>query len=233
MQVVFVSKETEVVKRISKLMDKNNSLFFDDIFEFLKNFDENITFADMLIFDFRFFHHCKSFVFSKLKNSDRRIPLIFYNDPFAERKNRVVYWIRRNENLFESFDFEYLSNFFSDLNLCLENENVKPFVSNFQPLQILLPDSELIEETSFFPNNFVDSLMEHLTPVLFKIFSHFRENADRDVSVSELLSIDEGMTSEKTVYSYISRLRKSLRPHKRFKILRTGKGKYRLFEMQK
>lgn len=221
MKVIFVSHDLKVLRLISNEIIKNTDehLFFSTLKDFLSDFDICFSNADLLVFEYNLIHTCKLLFFALLRKNERKIPLIFYDDPFADERNRVLYWVRRNESFFKSNSFDYLIPFFSDFNNCLDKLKIYP-ASGFR---------EEKNQKGFEPPK---SPRKELPPALSKIFFYFRQNCGKEVSVSDILRIDDDFASENTVYSYISRLRKYIRHENKFKIIRTGKSRYKLFEVR-
>lgn len=217
MKVLFVSRKQSARFISRKLIHEGDEhLFFCGVYELLKGFDFESDTADILLLDHDFFEECRFYFFEFLKGLSARIPFVFYNTPSVSKENRVIHWIFTNESFFEYYNFDYLIPFFTELASCLDSEP---------------------EQNSNYRNvSECDELMLSLRdvpPSLFRIFSYFRDNSGREISLSELVDIGEDTEKTSTVYSYISRLRKIMAHRSPFRILRTGKSRYRLFRVER
>ena len=230
MKVVFVSREHDAVRLISRGIKKSRDehLFFSSVRELLKNFYLCRHDTDMFIFDYSQFHVCKILFFGQLRTNERKIPLIFYNDPFSHGPHRVLYWVYRNERFFGMNAFHHLIPFFSSLNACLEQHKIQPASPAWRKDKTRGCDGN--EPTEAAGQKTAEKKID-MPPALSKIFSYFKQNCGREISLAELLRLDDDFASENTVYSYISRLRKIIRHENQFKIMRTGKSRYKLCEL--
>ena len=222
MKVIFAGGDRNSVRLISGGVKRcgDEHVFFSGVRDFLADFDSCARDADILVFDYRLAWSCEVRLFGKLRADSRSVPFVFYNDPFAFGRNRVLYWVHRNENFFGRHTFDYLIPFLTSLDGVLNERGVR---------SALCADEFVVEERACR----VATLDGRgpLPPALSKIFAHFCRNAGREVSVRELRGLDGDLSSESTVYSYISRLRKIMRSENRFRIVRTGKGRYALYEL--
>lgn len=211
MNVVFFTREVPVCMQIGKILEGEGctSRIMTDDAEFFVSLTDSTFKCDLLIVDYRAIPHQSFGIYRYLREKKFIRPLIFYNDPFPDSQERAEHWLHTNENLYQTKQFSHLLPFFNRLNEIIESPGIHPYVSLLQPpVNMYKADSpdKQIDLVSFRKRN-------HLSPVIFKIFSYFYSHLHREISVTELAKAlwpvrKKQKRSISSIYSYISRLRK-------------------------
>ena len=186
---------------------------------------------DLLVCDFKALQMSIFNVYDFLQERSVILPIVFYNDPFPSREDRVAYWLMQNERLYDGESLRSLIPVLEKLNQIIESDDVHPYVSLLQP-PLPTPGSEAeaagghraLDLRLFRKRN-------RLQPGLFKLFKIFYENQQQELSLKELSKRMWGTSSKgNTVYSYISRLRKCIKNDYlvRIDIERTAPGCYEM-----
>ncbi len=161
-------------------------------------------FADVFVFDYLMYEwYVVEFfpILSKIK----RVPVVFYNDPFALPGERLSHWFCKNPQIAD------------------ENAKIFLFLERLSSALDSFFEKNKVEETNPLWQK-VD-----LPPHLRGLFSLFYKNRGRSVSISEISKeISIFKTSKRSIYAYISRLQKSFPADCPFNLVRTSKGKYQL-----
>ena len=237
MKIIFVSREPELCKVIaSRLEDKTIQCSIKDNFlEFLLLLKDDKIQCDLLVCDFCQVQHMLCGIADLLRHTAKSVPVIFYNDPYPTKEDRVVYWLSQNESLYTDLEFHHLIPIFKNINAIIENPSVRPYISLLQPplpvMGISMHENENDDPLLHF------RIRNKIPPVLFSVFELFYHNICKELSIKEIarrISGSSFRTSVKraSVYSYVSRLKKYMRndPLVQFDIIRSSFGRYKLIQ---
>lgn len=185
---------------------------------------------DMIVSDFKFMASESFNLFESIKEMGRKIPAIFYNDPFPSDNERISCWIRLNElNYRFIFPSECIRTL-SVLNEIISGLQTRATRPVFFPVHKSLSprQSPEINVAEFRARN-------NLSPVMFRLFEFLYKNRTREISLEEIgkaLFTEKGAASARSsvVYSYISRLRIHVENDNvsKIKIIRSSAGCYKL-----
>ncbi len=240
MNILFVTKEPDVCFLMASFLPKGDYVcaVHSRPAEIFSGIDNDFFKADFIVMDFRSFEHTMYEFFDTFSAQERKIPVIFYNDPYPEPgEKRVSYWLRQNKIRFgHRHSFTYLMPVLTLLDQIIERPDVHPYISLLQPpaaiekLSIRQPYRKEIKSNF----HLVEEFRRHvgLCPALLKVFDFLYECQPNLVSVAEISSAVFGKSPdhENSVYSYISRLR-CLAKKKcagKIEIVRGQVGKYAL-----
>lgn len=239
MKIVFLTKEPAVCKQIASRLPSSEyvySISCDILLFYDKILRQHMQF-DLIVCDFRLFNHDVFNIYEFLSEKKVPMPVIYYNDPYPEKKDRVLYWMSQNEEEYARYDFDYLRPTFERLCDIIEDPSVHPYISLLQPpLPVSAED---------FPDGVEYRAIDlpllrrrnNLTPALFRLLECMYKRRNEELSVKEIERMMWGSSllrrnrsRRSSVYSYISRLRKSLVNDKlvKIEIVRTAIGFYRM-----
>jgi len=233
MDIVFFTKEADICQKMADILSKDNhscTVMTDDT-QFLFLLTDVQFKCDLLVCDFRSIPHQSFSIYGYLKDMACIKPVIFYNDPIPEDGRRTEYWLRTNESLFRK-KFTGLIPLFKRIEDIVESPGINPYISLLQaPRSLTKPadgESRHIDISRFRKRN-------GLSPVMYKLFECFYKNVNREVSVKELSKAIWPVSKRNhcninSIYTYISRLRKTIEKDKLVKIdiIRTDLASYEM-----
>ncbi len=234
MKVCFLTREPEVCRLMVKRLDSTEidcTIHLEAIvlYEAIRKKE---LFCDLLILDYKMMELSVFDLYERIRELDVPVPLIFYNDPYPTKNERVAYWMSQNTYIFRGGDYFYLFDFFCTLNDIIEDPAVHPYISLLQPpLPISLScefegnDLRQIDLKQF-------RLRNHLPPMLYRLFVLLYDKRGQEVSVQEMAQALSIRRKHKpsSMYSYISRLKKYIAddPMVKIEIYRTDPGYYEM-----
>ena len=235
MHVMFVTREPEVCQLIAaRLSDaETKCTVYNDFLQFYLALQEETIQCDLLVLDFRQFQHMLCNVSDVFRRLKRPIPFIFYNDPYPDSSNRVMYWMQQNESLYENMEFHTFVPFFKTLNDIIEDPLVRPHISLLQPP---VPVTFVAKNTSSSEIDLVQfRVRSKMPPSLFSLFEFFYQNMCKEVSVKDISRqiFGSGFRSDvkrNCVYSYVSRLKKYIKSDCQIHldIIRSSQERYKM-----
>lgn len=212
--------------------DSDELFFYDEPMQFLCNIFCNLISGDVYLLDYNVYKPYEKYIYQFLFNMNRKIPIVFYNDFTIEEDSKIVNWLSVNEFNYDCFDFERFLPFFErvfNVSASIKSINDKILsevhVSAAERPKLLKNSEKSVEKK------------EHFPPVMDKLFTFFKDNSDRDVSIGEIagqlkIHYENQVKIRNEVYSYISRLKKDIEnQHLGFEIVRTGIGFYKLMKI--
>jgi hypothetical protein len=237
MKLVFITRSVAVCKKIAERLPAADfeSKITDNTLQFYTEVMRKKSSYDLIICDYCQFPHDVFNIYEFLNEKNNIMPVIFYNDPFPDKNNRVAYWISQNEEQFHNCHFDNLRSTFELLAGIIEDPAVHPYISLIQPPRPVSSEASpaLLNAVKFDLSEF--RRRNQLSPALFCLFEYLYKKRDRDVSVHVLGKIlgkhsAVRKNSKAAVYTYISRLKKILENDhsSRIGIVRTGTGLYQL-----
>lgn len=236
MEILFVTREPLACALIaSRLADDTlRCTIKDNVLEFYLGLqDEKLT-CDLLALDFCQFQHLISPMRETLRQLKRSIPFVFYNDPYPDGSNRVVYWMHQNETLYEEQEFHRLAPVFTRLNGIIEDVAVRSHISLLCPPLPLAStgqdDTDALDLEQFRARG-------KIPPALFSLFEYFYARISKEISLKELSRQIFGRggydgMKRNCVYSYVSRLKKYIKadPLVHFDIIRSSLERYKMVQ---
>lgn len=128
----------------------------------------------------------------------RWIPVVFYNDPYKMKEKRTIYW----------------------------------FKQNLRAIEIAKLNDETYEYNTVF--KFLDGFLtkgKKFSPAMSKLLDFFKCNLEKEVNSADIIKalskISKSEIGEKSVYTYISRLKKEIAEKcPQYEIRRAGKETY-------
>ena len=234
MRVCFLTREPEVCRLMVKRLECKEWTFsiYLKSFELYESLRKNEIICDLVVCDYKMLELSIFDVYERIRELDRPVPLIFYNDPYPMKHERVAFWLSQNTYIFQGGEYHYLSDFFCALNDVIEDPAVHPYISLLQPP---LPISVSCE---FEGNDLREidlkqfRLRNHLPPMLYRLFVALYEKRSQEVSVEELAKAVSVRRSHKasSMYSYISRLKRYIQQDSlvKIEIFRTDPGFYEM-----
>ena len=223
MEVVFTSKNKLFFENFTKIFcsEKDFSVFYDDILEFLFNIISKRNSPDIIIIDGTFFGGFKKFIFRLAEDFEQKIPVVFL-DPSVPQKSRRAKWLEEIELCFDNPDFH----------------NLIPLLEKIDRILNIPSCAEFLEENIEKPSEPKEILKlkskPRLSPLNNQLYEYFFNNRKRIVYLEEIADIleirrDDKICSWNDVYAYVSRFRKSIAvANCGYELLRICKGGYQL-----
>ncbi|MBQ6780773.1 MAG: hypothetical protein IJP62_06030 [Treponema sp.] len=237
MKIIFVSREPELCAMLASRVE-NESIqcsIKNNFLEFLLLLKNDKIDCDLLVCDFCQVQHMLCSIADLLRRASQIIPVIFYNDPYPTKENRVVYWLSQNESLYTDREFHHLIPVFKTINAIIENPAVRPYISLLQPplpVSGVTMNSEEIEDPLLHFR-----IRNKIPPSLFSVFELFYRNICKELSIKEISKrISKGYfhssLKRASVYSYVSRLKKYMQndPLAQYDIIRSSFGRYKMVQ---
>lgn len=240
MIIYFLTKEYEACRKVGKVFsDSGHSVFiYLNIAEMIKKLGkEGKDRVDLIACDYRIFGPDMPDPYVFMMEKDFVVPMIFYNDPFAPRENRSMYWYERNRKRFaDAMSADCLDRI---IPLLIEFQSVinRPDVESM--LSLICPpktDEKVMDMSSFSLQEF--KIKYAIQDSKFQVFEFFFAHRNKAVSVEELclhLWKDKSKSKMNTLYSYISVLKEACLLDDDFylRICRISKGHYMLRASEK
>lgn len=185
----------------------------------------------MIVSDFKYMARGLFNLFETIKELGRKIPVIFYNDPFPFDSERISFWIRLNELSYKSAFPSECIRILSSLSEAIAAIHVQKPAARSEPL-VLLPDFRVNSCKEIDMGEF--RARSKLSPVLFRLFEFMYKNRAREIPLEEiggaLFIGKKSSVHSSVVYSYISRLRAQLGSGSasRVRIIRSSAGCYKM-----
>ncbi len=237
MRICFITAQTDLCHLlIEQLQDDEHQCFIvDSWIDFEDSLLDDTHALDLILCDFSLLGSCDFNLFRVIKETGNCIPLIYYNDPKPTDTSRVMRWISQNEEHYKTKFPQYLKPELEKINQLIINPSIRRHISLLQP-PVPVGYKDIKEHTE---NREVDlnsfRRRNSIPPVTFKLFKYMYEHRHREFSLKELSKVIFKNSflhhaKEASVYSYISRLRKSL-AQDRFidiDIIRTSPGCYEM-----
>ncbi len=235
MEIMFVTREPLACALIaSRLADDTlRYTIKDNVLEFYLSLQSEKLTCDLLLLDFCHFQPLLGRMRETMRELKRSIPFVFYNDPYPDGSNRVVYWMQQNEALYEDQEFHQLAPVFTRLNGIIEDTAVRSHISLLCPPLPLgstgrQGDTDELDLEQFRARG-------KIPPALFSLFEYFYARISKEISLKELSrqifgrGAYDGM-KRNCVYSYVSRLKKYMRadPLVHFDIIRSSQERYKM-----
>ena len=241
MRIVFAGERMEVIEALSRKVcgSSDECLFYafrltesggfaEGLERDIVEKRELILSVEVFVFDYRMFEFCDTFLYKRLGAIGQKSPVVFYNDPFAFSENRVSRWIGKNKFRIGAFDYNKIIPFLVDLSSAVDSPELSMNIEIFQSLASIHRMMGSREE------RIIDDLKRScsLPPSLAKLLSILCCSRNKCLSVDEIssrMNLSAGENGKRSVYSYISRLKRFSAKSKRFELVRTGKGRYKVF----
>ncbi len=238
MKIVFACRSRSMAAELSAFVteETDESFLYDDAVSLMLDLKSLKVTPDIMIFDVRFFNECIDYFLDVKNQKGEKIPVVFFNDPFGHNSGRVSRWVNRLMSRcgMDYCDYDRVSCFFPFLNRLNDYvekrgiENLIGYVGeSFEKTEVARDDSYGSKKLPDGPS---------LTPVLNNLLQFFIMNKDRELSISDITAYmgENSRINVSSVYSYISRMRKLMKngAYKKYKIIRTNKGKYRLIILE-
>lgn len=181
--------------------------------------------ADYVFIDGHYFSALKNFIYEVFSKFGLKIPAVVFEDSF-NGKSQTAYWL-------------------SEIEAALNNPDCLKFLPVLEKLEKVLKvkaclKARNITKTGGETVKLAAPHKEYKIPgsVNNRLYEFFLENRERVISVSEIedvitLQNERTSLSANSVYTYISRLKKSISPAGDYELVRICKGGYRLVEKEK
>ena len=182
--------------------------------------------ADMFVCDYAAVQHEDLNLYNFEHDAGRKIPLIFYNDPYPADEERVAQWRSLNSRYLDIHDFSELIPVFEEIAAIVNSPAHRPYIS------VICPAKErggARTAASGVPQE--PDIIRSLPPSIRNILEYMHERLGQDVSIAELdrrIRKSEKARRAGAVYTYICRARSFLRLHPELGVYiqRTAKGFY-------
>ena len=233
----FLADDHSVCKMIIQRLTEKGHIGFiqDDWVDLRRNLFTSRRQIDIIICDFSYAANHVIDIFEIIKEAQKQIPVIFYNDPTPSDSERAAHWLAINQFAYGQDMNESIINEFENFNKIITDPKIRrhiPLLQHNKPVEPYIEESELnsseIDLNAFRRRN-------RLTPALFRVFKFMYENRKKELSIKDIAkgSLDKSDkcgNRASTVYSYISRLRKTIENDNfaRVDIVRTAKGSYEM-----
>ncbi|WP_149553780.1 helix-turn-helix domain-containing protein [Treponema pectinovorum] len=237
MELCFLTKEKNVCRLImDRLESKDCHCYMQDDWIYLyKSLQSYKCSIDMIICDFQVMGCAYFNLFEVIAEMGKKIPVIYYNDPLPSDEERIEHWISQNELCYSSkFESVYLD-ILNSLNKIVSDPSIKRHIALMQPAVPVgfktLKQGTHCREIDL--NQF--RIRNSLSPSLFRLFVFMYKNRSKELSIKRIERAVFGgkfdfFDRKSSVYSYISRLRKSIENDSFVKIdiIRCDKGSYQM-----
>lgn len=205
-----------------------------DFFIIVENMNQE---TDLIVFDYLIFNHDSFNIYRYMKKINRRVPIIFYNDPFPQSGTRHIYW----EAMLYNFhpDFFQAKRYRKILKLIastVESEYLRQYVPLLQqPRPEPALQSEISKKTvSLQPQTELEYLGKYLqlSGTLFLLFEVLYKNRNTTINAAAIRAkmTKSGMPIKTaTIYALVKRLREKLTASEKIQAdIITTIGGYRL-----
>lgn len=234
MQFCFITQEEKSCRPIIDKLESCGCLcrIIDSWFSLFKNLQEKDCRIDMIVSDFKYRSRGLFNLFETIRELGRKIPVIFYNDPFPFDSERISFWVRLNELSYKSAFPSECIRILTALSEAIAAIQVRKPAAHPSALS-LLPDFCVNSCKEIDMGEF--RAKSKLSPVLFRLFEFMYKNRAREIPLEEIggaLFTKKYSSSvhSSVVYSYISRLRAQLGSGSasRVRIIRSSAGCYKM-----
>lgn len=202
-----------------------------DFFKMLKTVNEE---ADLIVFDYLIFNHDIFNIYRYLKKHNHRVPVIFYNDPFAESGTRHIYW----EEMLYTFQADFFQaqryrKIFKLIASTVESEYLRQYIPLLQQPH---PEPTLQFEiskkpASLKPHEYWGKYLQ-ISGTLLMLFEVLYKNRNTTINAAAIRAkmTKSGMPIKTaTIYALIKRLREKLTASEKIQAdIITTIGGYRL-----
>lgn len=237
MNICFITTETRACRLIMDRLESESCSCYmlEDWVQLYKSLQSRECTIDIIVCDFTLIGSCYFNLFEAVKKQGHKIPLIYYNDPVPDKDTRVVHWVNQNEVNYNTKFPASLLPYLEKINEIVSDKSIRCHISLLQPAVPVGYESlkESTEGRSIDLNQF--RKRNGLTPVMFHLFEYMYKNRSKELTIKELSRELFGKfpfsgVKRGNVYSYISRLRKTLVNDDEFHldIIRTSQGCYEL-----
>lgn len=234
MRLCLISQDEKSCRFIAERLERNgcSCVIIDSWPLLFRSLGKKELKIDMIVSDFKFMASESFNLFESIKEMGRKIPVIFYNDPFPSDNERISCWIRLNEL---NYKFIFPSECIRTLSVL--NEIISGLQSRaFAPRPVSFPVHSSLSPVPVQEINVAEfRARNNLSPVMFRLFEFLYKNRTREISLEEIgktLFTEKGAAPARSsvVYSYISRLRIHVENDNvsKIKIIRSSAGCYKL-----
>ncbi len=235
MIIYFLTKEYEACCRVGEVFsDSGHSVFvYSTVVELIRKLGkEGRDRVDLIACDYRIFGPDAFDPYKYMVEKDFVVPMIFYNDPFAPRENRSMYWYESNMKRFSdaiTVDcLDRITPLLLEFQSVINNPDVESTLSLICPPKT---DEKIKDMSSFSLQDF--KFKYEIQDSKFQVFEYLFRHRNTAVSVEELcihLWKEKSKSKINTLYSYISVLKEVCLMDTDFylRICRISKGQYML-----
>ena len=233
MKLFIYSQQREISQIISDhLSDKGHLCFtFDTMSDLSISLRSLNSMPDLLILDYLTFNHDIFNIYDYFKQTNIKVPVIFYNDPCLLRSTRAMHWKAQldiTQKKFINKDFTCFEPLFKDLEDLIEASEFKPYISLLQSPK-KLPDSLIKDKYTlqYLKENKDDCIHQFkerndLPNNLFYLLSLLQQNKDLALSyddIEELYRQNGKSITRDSLKVHMSRLKKIIHNDKKCNFL--------------
>lgn len=222
MLIYFFSNQIEVCEKIVDRLLKFNikAIPIKSLKLFFHILDSDSKLPDLFVMDYSLIQHNVLNIFRYMRNQDRVAPLIFYNDPYPRDGTRAKYWLYILAQHFRGLKVEdKIKSILYEIEHAIESPQIKPYIPLIQSPKPMdtAAFTQVENEVPQLPFNINVYEIKHqlkMPPTVFNLFEQLSYNYNNYLSVDELKNtvlMNAKTASEKSVTSYISRLRSYLK----------------------
>ena len=229
MKIFIYSPQREISYIIADTLSSNGNhcIAFenaDDLSSLLHNM---IKGPDLLILDYLSFNHDLFDVNKYFKYQNKKIPVIFFNDPCLTRSTRALHWKSFLELLYPDFkptEVQHYYELFIELEEIVESTELSPYIALMQQHkdvpEEMIKDKYTLQYIKDCSNDCIISFKERnkLPNNLFYLLSLLQKNKATSLGINQIIDLynTDGKTiSTKSVRVLISRLKKLIREDKK------------------
>ena len=233
----FISTEPELCKLMIKRLENDTvqCFFQDDWIKLHDSIYNSMEVPDLFICDFALLAGDYFNIFRFLETAGCSAPVIYYNDPIPADEDRVEYWITQNKNHYKSQIKSELIPELNKINEFIKDPEIRKHIALLQPA-IPVGTENLVDSTKYREIDLVAfRRRNNLPPSIYNLLVFMYNNRARPMTLKELSKVTfqgnkNSLKKEASVYSYISRLKKSIKNDKftDMSILCSGNGNYEL-----
>lgn len=135
MIIIFYTTQPEICHIIAEKLSEHSCYIFtrqDLVYSAVANM---INPPDLLVLDYLVYNHNSFNIYNYMRDNNKEIPLIFYNDPCILSPTRTQFWLRFLElNYPDTMDFsnEELKNALKAIEATIESSELKPYIKLMQ-----------------------------------------------------------------------------------------------------
>ena len=228
MKIFIYSPQREISYIIADTLscNGNHCIAFeraDDLSSLLRNM---IKGPDLLILDYLSFNHDLFDINKYFKCLNKKIPVIFFNDPCLTRSSRSLHWKALLELLhpdFQSQEIQKYYEIFIELEDLVESTELSPYIALMQPHKALpeemIKDKYTLQYIKDSSNDCILSFKERnkLPNNLYYLLSLLQKNKATPLGLNQIIDIyntDGKSISDKSLRVLISKLKKLIREDK-------------------
>ena len=229
MKIFIYSPQREISHIIADTLfcNGNHCIAFENADDLSSMLHSMIKGPDLLILDYLSFNHELFDINKYFKCQNKKIPVIFFNDPCLTRSTRALHWKALLELIHPELASEEVQKYyeiFIELAELVESAELSPYIALMQPHKTLpdemIKDKYTLQYIKDCSNDCIISFKERnkLPNNLFYLLSLLQKNKATALGLKQIIDIynTDGKTiSDKSLKVLISKLKKLIREDKK------------------